>query len=248
MWWLALALFSGAYGNLVNDPAGGPATSELVDGSVLLSALSEPRRDEVRCAVIANLVVHEVGRGLRKDAQGLTGEHAETLAGRLAETLAAEMGWTDEEVRAVYKADFEAFAHANRDNRGDAAADAAFVTDIAPCRPLYDSIDLSGKADGIVTGLTPIAGQDAAMPDLLQCHALLRALSAGMQPGSDTARAFADMTAQLAKRYRASRGDPAAASAELTVSADAFDGMAFEALPETEGERQISSCIKMAGE
>lgn len=226
--------------------ASGPA----YDGDTLLAALSEPRRGEVRCATIASAIMYDVGRGVSDRSYGLTAESAETLAGRLAETIMAETGMSEAEVRAAYKADFEAFTFGLLGEDQDEKTALALVeAGIDQCRMLYDSIDLSGHGDGVVRGLSPAALLGgAAAPDAAQCYAIMARFVPGLPEGSKEAKAFGDIVARLEQRHYAEKGQTAEAAADLATAVASFDDAAFEALPEAEAETQMSYCMEMAGQ
>lgn len=213
-----------------------------------LDLLPATRRGEVRCAMLASLVVNEVERGVSTQSYGLTRAKAETLAGRLAEAIMAENAHDADGVRAIYNADFEGFA-ARRLEMGDAEANALFAAEMAQCQPLYASIDVSGDGDGVVTGLAPVASMaGAAMPGTAECHAILTWISSGLSKDSGEAKDFAAMIKRLETRHKREVGDDAAASAELGATAAVFDGDAFDALPEEEAEPQLAQCFALAAE
>ncbi|WP_077147214.1 hypothetical protein [Sphingopyxis sp. KK2] len=217
------------------------------DGAPILAALSEPRRGEVRCATIASALMYDVGRGVSDNYYGLTAESAETLAGRLAEAIMAETGMSEAEVRAAYKADFEEFTFGMLgEGQDEKTAQAMVEAGVEQCRPLYDSIDLSGDGDGVVTGLAPVAmlGGGAA-PTTAQCYAMLAAFHRDMEEGSKEADAFGDMTAALVKRFYREWGDRPGAAAALAEAAQ-FDAAAFEALTEEQAENRMSFCFGLA--
>ncbi|KTE33488.1 MULTISPECIES: hypothetical protein [unclassified Sphingopyxis] len=219
------------------------------DGDALLAGLSEPRRGEVRCATIASALMYDVGRGVSDKSYGLTAAGAETLAGRLAEAIMTETGMSEAEVRAAYKADFEEFTAAMLGEEQDEKAALAMVeAGVAQCRPLYDSIDLSGDGDGAVTGLTPAAMLGgAAAPDAAQCYAIMARFLPGMPKESKEAKAFGDIVARLEQRHYADHGQTAEAAADLAAAVAGFDDAAFEALPEAEAETQMGHCMDLAG-
>ena len=163
-----------------------------IDGAPLLAALSEPRRKEVRCATIASAIMYDVGRGVSDKSYGLTAEGAETLAGRLAEAIMTETGISEAEVRAAYKADFEAFTfNMLGEGQDEKTALATVEAGIARCRSLYDSIDLSGDGDGVVKGLAPVARiGGAAAATTAECYVMLAAFHRDMKKGSKEAESF----------------------------------------------------------
>lgn len=220
-----------------------------IDGAPLLASLSASRRSEVRCAMLANLVMYEVGRGVSKKDYGLTPEKAETLAGRLSDAIRTETGLSDGDVRAMYKADFEGFTFAMLGNDPpEKAAQAMLDAAVAQCQPLYASIDVSGDGDGVVRGLAPAATLDgAAAPDAAQCYAILSRFLPGMTKGSKEAKDFAAMVARLEQRHYAENGNTTTAAADLAMAAAGFDDAAFEALPEARAEVQMGYCMEMAG-
>lgn len=222
-------------------------SEEAIDGAPLLAALSEPRRGEIRCATIASALMYDVGRGVSDKSYGLTAESAETLAGRLAEAIRAETGMSEAEVRAAYKADFEAFTFGMLgDGQDEKTALAMVEAAVEQCRPLYDSIDLSGDGDGLVTALTPVAMLDGeAVPNTAQCYAMLAAFHHDMAEGSKEAESFGAMTAALVKRFYREWGDRPGAAAALADAAQ-FDAAAFEALPEEQAETRMSFCFDLA--
>ncbi|MBL0914280.1 MAG: hypothetical protein IBJ13_01805 [Sphingopyxis sp.] len=212
-----------------------------------LDLLPATRRGEVRCAMLASLVVNEVERGVSTQSYGLTRAKAETLAGRLAEAIMAENAHDADGVRAIYNADFEGFA-AQRLEMGDAEANALFAAEMAQCQPLYASIDVSGDGDGVVTGLSPIASMSGApMPDMAECHVILSHISIGIPAFKDEAKEFAAMKARLKARLAESVGKEAA-EAELLAAAGVFSAEGFDALPEEEAEPQLAQCFGLAAE
>jgi len=223
------------------------ASEAAHDGDALLAALSEPRRSEVRCATTASALMYDVGRGVSDRSYGLTAESAETLAGRLAEAIMTETGMSEAEVRAAYKADFEAFTFGMLgDGQDEKTALAMVEAGVEQCRPLYDSIDLSGDGDGLVTALTPVAMLDGeAVPNTAQCYAMLAAFHHDMAEGSKEAESFGAMTAALVKRFYREWGDRPGAAAALADAAQ-FDAAAFEALPEEQAETRMSFCFDLA--
>lgn len=230
------------------EAAAEAVSEEAIDGDALLAALSEPRRGEVRCATIASALMYDVGRGVSDKSYGLTAESAETLAGRLAEVIMTETGMSEAEVRAAYKADFEAFTFGMLgDGQDEKTALAMVEAGVEQCRPLYDSIDLSGEGDGVVTALTPVAMLDGeAPPTTAQCYAMLAAFHRDMTDGSKEAESFGAMTAALVKRFYREWGDRPGAAAALADAAQ-FDAAAFEALSEEQAETRMSFCMDLAG-
>lgn len=226
------------------------ASEPAYDGDTLLAALSEPRRGEVRCATIASAIMYDVGRGVSDRSYGLTAESAETLAGRLAETIRTETGMSEAEVRAAYKADFEAFTFGLLgEDQDEKTALALLEAGIDQCRMLYGSIDLSGHGDGLVRGLSPAAMLGgAAAPDAAQCYAMMARFVPGLPEGSKEAKAFGDIVARLEQRHYADKGQTAEAAADLATAVASFDDAAFEALPEADAETQMSYCMEMAGQ
>lgn len=247
MWWVLLALMGSVQGE-VPDRATAATVEEAADEAMAaaqLAALAEPRRHELRCATIASAIMYDVGRGVSKRSYGLTRAKAETLAGRLAEVLMAETGASEIEVRAMYKQDFEEFTFALLgDGQDQKTAERAIAAAIDDCKPLYDSIDLSGGGDGVVKGLAPVAA--AAMPDTPTCYAILTHISVGIPAFKDEAKEFAAMKTRLASLHRKQAG--ATADAELATAVAAFDGNAFDALPEEEAEPQLAQCFGLAAE
>ena len=225
-----------------------PGPAPEVDGAPLLAALSEPRRREVRCATIASAIIYDVGRGVSERSYGLTAEGAETLAGRLAETIIAETGMSEAQVRAAYKADFEAFTFGMLgDGQDERTALATVEAGIDRCRTLYDSIDLSVGGDGVVKGLAPaalVAGE--AAPTTGQCYAMLTSFQRGMAKGSKEAAAFGVMTTGLVQRFHREWGDRPGAAAALAEEAAGFDAAALEALPEEQAEARMRACFDLA--
>lgn len=271
MWWLTLLLLGGMQGAMANSPAAASvdagdgmrtigdddaasdyeATAEDIAAAPAqpsdISLVSETRRGEMRCAMLANLVMSEVARGVSKKNHGLTGAKAETLAGRLAEAIMDETGLNAEAVRALYKQDFEDFSReammgGTADNK---AAQAAFDTVIGQCQPLYATIDLSGGGDGVVRGLAPVSRIAAVeLPGPDQCYALLTAIASGMPEGSAERTEFDTMVNRLEPRIL---GDADKSSAEgkarLAAATAALDIAAVDALDEAQAEAQISHCF-----
>lgn len=234
--------------DIVDEAPEAAESSEAAhDGEALLAALSESRRGEVRCATIASALMYDVGRGVSDKSYGLTAESAETLAGRLAEAIMTETGMSEAEVRAAYKADFEAFTFGMLgDGQDEKTALAMVEAGVEQCRPLYDSIDLSGDGDGVVTALAPVAMLEGeAAPTTAQCYAMLAAFHRDMAEGSKEAESFGAMTAALVKRFYREWGDRPGAASALADAAQ-FDAAAFEALPEEQAETRMSFCFDLA--
>lgn len=239
-----------AMASAAGDAAESAEPEEAVhNGDALLAALSEPRRREIRCATIASALMYDVGRGVSDKSYGLTAASAETLAGRLAEAIMAETGMSEAEVRAAYKADFETFTAGMLGEGQDEKTALAIVgAGVDQCRPLYDSIDLSGDGDGVVTGLAPAAMLGGvAAPDAAQCYAIMARFLPGMPKGSKEAKAFGDIVARLEQRHYAEHGQTAEAAADLAAAVAGFDDAAFEALQEAEAEAQMGYCMDLAG-
>ena len=113
----------------------------------MLASLSDARRHEVRCAMFAGLIMNEVGRRASRENYGLTATRAEMLADRLSALLIAERGWSAADVRAVYNADFEAFASVfYADGANPAPGEETFATAVGKCQPIYSTIDVLGNA------------------------------------------------------------------------------------------------------
>lgn len=244
MWWTFLAVLTGASADPAVIDQAPVAQVDKAQAVAALVALPVNRRAEVRCAMLANLATHEVGRGVRKDDFGLTDEKAEILAGRLAELIVEERLADARTVRAMYNADFESLA-AERMAMADAQGEAMFQAEMAKCSDLYSSVTFSEKGDGIVLGFSRSArpGDDAA-----NCYALLRHISAGVPPKSREGKAFAAMLQRLEELYVRESGTPAAAAGSTLQAVSMVMGVTkFEALSEEEAEPQIERCMKLAG-
>ena len=242
------AMGSGDASSALDLAAEASAADEAThDGDALLAALSEPRRGEIRCATIASALMYDVGRGVSDKSYGLTAESAETLAGRLAEAIRTETGMSEADVRAAYKADFEAFTFGMLgDGQDEKTALAMVEAGVEQCRPLYDSIDLSGDGDGLVTALAPAAMLEGeAAPTTAQCYAMLAAFHRDMAEGSKEAESFGAMTAALVKRFYREWGDRPGGAAALADAAQ-FDAATFEALPEEQAETRLAFCFDLA--
>lgn len=248
MWWILLALMGGVQGEAPDSATAAATVAEAAaeaTASAQLAALPAVRQREVRCATIASAIMYDVGRGVSKRSYGLTPAKAETLAGRLAEAIMAEMGASDTEVRAIYKQDFEAFTYALLgDGQDQKTAERTVAAAIDDCQPLYASIDVSRDGDGVVKGLAQVSA--IAMPDTPQCYAILTHISIGIPAFKDEAKEFAAMKARLAALHRKQAG--AATDADLAAAIAAFDGAAFDALPEEEAEPRLAQCFGLAAE
>lgn len=249
MWWILLALMGGVQGDAPESATTTATTvAEAADEAMAaaqLAALPEVRQHEVRCATIASAVMYDVGRGVSKRSYGLTPAKAETLAGRLAGAIMAETGASDTEVRAMYKQDFEAFTYALLgDGQDQKTAERTVAAAIDDCQPLYASIDVSSGGDGVVKGLAQVSA--VTMPDTPQCYAILTHISIGIPAFKDEAKEFAAMKARLAVLHRKQAG--AATDADLAAAVAAFDGAAFDALPEEEAEPKLAQCFGLAAE
>ena len=253
MWWVLFALIGVSQAAVSADE---PTTEETVEqladpamAAAQLAALSEPRRREVRCAMLASAVMYDVGRGVSKNDYGLSDAKAEVLAGRLAEAIMQETGMGAAEVKAVYKQDFEAYTFATLGG-GQNRKTAQKTLDVAMkgCAPLYDSIDVSGGGDGVVSGLTPVVRVSGiAMPDAARCHVILSHVSIGIPAFKDEAKELAAMKARLKVRLAESVGGDAVEAA-LRAAEGAFSPEEFDALPEEEAEPQIARCFALAAE
>jgi len=249
MWWAMAMLLAGSYSDMVQDPAADAAEAAVADtdaetaGHAMqapgwLEALPEARRREVRCVTLADQVLEDVGGGLRKDSLGLTTAKADMLAARLTEAIMVENGYSEAGVNAIYNADFEAMSWQDQE-RSAAQRSAAMAQDIARCRALFDSIDLSG---GTARVLTPVASPTAA-----QCYAIVNILADRAELASPEQRRLEAIRARLEKRHYADRGTGEAADMELNDEVVLFNPEAFDALPKAIAEPRRAACFAMAG-
>ncbi|WP_260581998.1 hypothetical protein [Sphingopyxis sp. PET50] len=205
--------------------------------------LRDTRIAEVRCTMLAGLVMAEVERGVSKESHGLTRADAETLGGQLAAAIGEETGYDAARVRALYKYDFELFAElALAETPKEGEAKAALDAAIGRCRPLYDSID---AAAGTVAGLAPVridaADERVGIGD---CYAIVSHFARGLPPASREGKAFADMLANLDRQFAAGGDNPAGAKAAALA---AFDADLFQDLSEANAEIRMEQCFAMAG-
>jgi hypothetical protein len=219
-----------------------------IDGAPILASLSEPRRREIRCATIASAIMYDVGRGVSDKSYGLTGEGADTLAGRLAEVIMTETGMGEAEVRAAYKADFEAFTFGLLgEGQDEKTALAAVEAGIAQCRTLYDSIDLSEDGDGRVAGLTRVSMLGGvAAPSTAVCYAMLSAFTDGAPAGDKEVAPLRAKKEAIGALYYKEAGRTPDSTAALAAAVRDFDSAAFEALPEEKAETRMSFCFGLA--
>lgn len=249
---LALQSITAVSGGTVTDTETAAASDR---GDILgISDLSPVRRGEVRCAVLANLTMHEAARGVAGPNYGLTMPKAEVLAGRLAERLMDEYAVSGDAVRALYKADFEDYALIQSSNETAVVDHAAAMES---CQPLFDSIALpaDGMGDGDVTGLsepeTTAIDQTSLPPSALPgCFALLSgaALEVREREGnSPTASLLSRAANRIDARYMAEMGDAHQAAAAATLAVALVDGLNNTAVSEAEGEARFSTCLELAG-
>ncbi len=141
MWWLPLLLAG-------MEPA--DTAPQIVAADAM--GLSEMRRADVRCVMLAGLVMDEVRRGVSKKAYGLTTAKAEKLAGLLADIIIAETGADAAQLRALFHQDFEVFSAQAVAFADYAARQASFDAAMATCQPLFDSMTFSKPAQAATGG------------------------------------------------------------------------------------------------
>lgn len=132
MWWMSLLLAG-------MEPV--DTAPEIVAPDALI--LSEARRGEVRCVMLAGLTMDEVRRGAAKKSYGLTAAKAQKLAGLLADRIIHETGADPRQVRALFHQDFEDFSAQSIAFPDQAARQANFDSAMAACQPLFDNMSLS---------------------------------------------------------------------------------------------------------
>lgn len=206
---------------------------------VTLNDLSANRALELRCTMVAGLIVSEHARGVRKDNRGLDGAQVQRLGDALAAALAADHGADAAHTRSLLKEDFEYFA---RTLAEDDVKEAARVLDelSATCRPIWD-----GERPIIpAPRAAAVAVPDADPP---RCFALMASIAEAIRQSAkgDTAEsmAFARMANRIEASWLVGGGDLAA----LGSARDQFDADAFDALAEPEAEAIITGCQTLAG-
>lgn len=177
MWWALLAMWGTGYAHQSNVSAGANMISVQSVAAIdaietdagaepdaqpdaddvlkkrspeMLATLSGLRREEVRCAMLAGLIMYEFKRGASTKSYGLTEAKTDILLEQLSAKLVAKQGWSAVEVRAVYNADFERFsAGMYAEDPNAPSPEQAFAAAVGRCQPLYASIDVAGKTAGI---------------------------------------------------------------------------------------------------
>ncbi len=250
MWWLALALGAGTYGELVNDPAevrfcvaaaevqaaapgGSPDDGyfhDLVARKFLLRLADLGAMDKAALAAAKAAYSGSAEEEVRY-------EHCRTLAlsipegGDLVDAAAIADGEVDGEFAAAVAA---AAAEAAADGAEAAAADAA-----------ADGAEAAADAADAAAAMADSTAALAA-PDTVSCFAMLSAFRRGMADGSREAKAFDTMIERLETRHYAEKGESAGAAADLAGAVVAFDAEAFEALSEEEAEPRMQACMDLA--
>lgn len=242
MWWLALALGAGTYGELVNDPAevrfcvaaaevqaGAPGGSpddgyfhDLVARKFLLRLADLGAMDKAALAAAKAAYSGSAEEEVRY-------EHCRTLALSIPEggDLVAAAAIADGEADGALAAAVAA---------ADAAADAAEAA-AAMDGSAADAAEAAPMADGAAA---------LAAPDTPSCFAMLASFRRGMTTGSREAKAFDAMMARLEMRHYAEKGETPDAAADLVGAVVAFDAEAFEALSEEEAEPRMQACMDLA--
>lgn len=243
MWWLALALGAGTYGELVNDPAevrfcvaaaevqaaapgGSPDDGyfhDLVARKFLLRLADLGAMDKAALAAAKAAYSGSAEDEVRY-------EHCQTLALSIPEggDLVAAAAIADGEVDGALAA-----AVAAADAAADAADAAAAMEDSAA-----DAAEAAAAMDDSAAAL--------AAPDTASCFAMLSAFRGGMTDGSREAKAFDTMIARLEARHYAEKGETPGAAADLAGAVVDFDAEAFEALSEEEAEPRMQACMDLA--
>jgi hypothetical protein len=214
------------------------------DSPLTIDALSYERQLQLRCTMLAGVIVDEHERGVADDARGLGQEDLERLGEGLAEVLAAEDGADSAATRALLKAQFEDFSMAISDD-GAEDAKARFDELATTCQPLWF---------GPAPLPQPPAYADKPV-DAYLCFALNSAFSDAMVQGAGGDTPISMVFARRANRIEAGlmekAGDDEAAAeqvgSDLLGAAADFDAVAFDALEEREAETIMTWCDKLAG-
>lgn len=217
---------------LVGAMAARPALAEVT------GVLSQQRLLDIRCTVIAGVIVSEYERGATKDNRGLARADVERLGAALEAALSADNGIDANTTRLLVQADLELFTDLFARSE-PAEAKRALDGLTKTCRPIW-----TGTRPIAATPKPAATGPDAMSPN---CYALTAGIADAMraQLGRETpeSMAFARMAKRIEAQWLASGGDAAALAAAL----DGFDVAAFDALSETEAENIITKCQTLAG-
>jgi len=236
MWWLALALGAGTYGELVNDPA------------------------EVRFCVAAAEVQAAAPGGSPDDG------YFHDLVARKFLLRLADLGAMDKAALAAAKAAYSGSAEdevryehcqtlaLSIPEGGDLVAaaaiadgevDGALAAAVAAAEAAADGAEAAADAAEAAAAMDDSAAALAA-PDTASCFAMLSAFRGGMADGSREAKAFDAMIGRLEARHYVEKGETPGAAADLAGAVVDFDAEAFEALSEEEAEPRMQACMDLA--
>lgn len=219
---------------LACGPVGGQAATP-----VTLADLSAAEQEQLRCTMLAGAILYDVERGVSANPHGIDDALMERLGEALAARLNSAHGTSDDDTRALLKADFERFAaRAAEQEPGWYAAQAD------ACHAMWSAPPLPPA---------PMFGGEPV--DAPFCHALWTTFAGaiGEQAGKDSAIAqvFAARAERIADDLSASGEDSDVAAEAVMMDLDRaaarFDPQAFDALDEEEAETIMLWCEQRAG-
>lgn len=236
MWWLALALGAGTYGELVNDPA---EVRFCVAAAEVQAAAADGSPDD---GTFHDLVARKFL--LRLADLGAMDKAA------LAAAKAAYSGSAEEEVRYEHCQTLALSIPEGGDlvaaaAIADSEVDGALAAAVAAADAAADAADAAADGAEAAAAMDDSAAALAA-PDTASCFAMLSAFRRGMADGSREAKAFDTMIERLQARHYAEKGESAGAAADLAGAVVDFDPEAFEALSEDEAEPRMQACMDLA--
>lgn len=200
-----------------------------------LAAASEPRKAELRCALSAAMLVQRKNTVPAQHDWGMSVTKSDLLQRRVAEMLVIETGVSASAVNRLF------------DDVKGSDPDALQDSDLAGCKPLFDSINPGADGGGKVGLLSPLASADA--PSAPQCYALLSRL-AKEQTGDEAAAASSESAAQeIADDFLLRHADdPEMAGTAMAFALADLDHKTTTGRNDPDREVRIAACRKMAAE
>lgn len=204
---------------------------------VTLAQLSSDDYVDVRCTMLAGLLLYQAERTPGTETYGLDDARMDELGDGLAARLAANYGADEAGTRRLLKELYEDFA-AQAAIDPDSANTEGYL---ALCQPRWERAGSAAPAP-------EFAGKPVDGPF---CFVLNSAFASAIaaQAGRDTAdsMAFARKANRIEATLLAQAGAGEDVSAALSDASAKFDPAAFDALPETQGEDIIMWCDALAG-
>jgi hypothetical protein len=214
-----------------------------------LRDLSPKQAQQVRCTMLAGLVLYEHKRGKMPDARGVNDAVVDHLGSATSAMMEADHGIGAVETKALLKADFEAFTAAILAPGKPKFAEAELEKAMTGCASIWAAAATGAAASPAphgpsVTAITPA-----------YCYALNARFADAIRQkaGRDNAEsmAFSRAANRIEAAVMAPHGDDVdarvAEEAMLLEALENFDVGTFDALPETEAEAIMTRCQRLAG-